>query len=87
MKLLSSGAVVFLSSDAQPSHTIDVRPKSPHRMSSRATLDVDVAEDGTEPVWGTLQFWIFLFCITTGAFDVFTRRDQLWEVHDLVAAL
>ena len=31
----SDGAVVLLSSDAQPSQIIDVRPKSPHRMSLR----------------------------------------------------
>ena len=84
------GAVVLLISDAQPSHIIDVRPKSPHRMPFRAILEVDVAEDENQAGVGhtaifdislLYQYW------GTGAFAVFTRRVQLWEVNDLVAAL
>ena len=55
MWLLSSVAVVLLSSDAQPSQIIDIRPKfkiwySPKMMPSRSIW----LKMGTKPVWDTL---------------------------------
>jgi hypothetical protein len=85
---LSDGAVALLSSDAQPSQIIGIRPKIKNQNSSKTPPSRSMwLKMGTKPVWGTLQLWIFLSCNTTGAIDVFTRRIGRWEVNHFVAAL
>ena len=85
---MSNGAVALLSSDAQLSQIIDVRPKSPTQNVSQMLPSRSMwLKMGTKPVSGTLQLWIFLSCDNNGAIDVFTRRVGRWEVNDFVAAL
>ena len=79
---------MLLSSDAQPSQIIDVRPKSPtQNVAQRPTSRSIWLKMGTKPVSGTLQLWIFLYCANNGTIDMFTRRVGRWEVNDFVADL
>ena len=87
---LSNVEVALLSSDAQPSQIIDVRPKSLHVTQNVAQMPpsrLTWLKMGTKPASGTLQLWIFLFCDNNGAIDMFTRRVGCSEVNDFVAAL
>ena len=80
--------VVLLSTDAQPSQIVDIRPNSPtQNFAQRPSSRLIWLKMGTKPASGTLQLWIFLSCDKNGAIDVFMRRVGRWEVDDFVAAL
>ena len=84
----SDGMVLLLSSDAQPSQIIDVRPKSLTQNVAQMPPSRSMwLKMGTKPVSGTLQLWTFLSCDNNGAIDMFTRRVGRWEMNDFVAAL
>ena len=85
---LSNGAVALLSSDAQPSRIIDIRPKSlTQNVAQMPSSRLIWLNMGTKPVSDTSRFWIFLSCDNNGAIDVFTRRVGRWKVSEFVAAL
>ena len=82
----SDGMVLLLSSDAQPSQIIDIRPKFENQDSSKERSSRSMwLKMGTKPVWGTWQLLIFLSCVNNGAIDMFTRRVGCQQVTSFVA--